>query len=85
MGSYWFSFYHTLQILIQSRRASVAVHHLSVQCTVIDCGIVKAWIHHNWAYLQNAEYPEIVLLEPAHAVTAEKSRGWFMHSGYNVY
>jgi hypothetical protein len=50
---------------------------------VTDFKTVKVWIHHNWACIQHAEYPEIVL-EAAHAVTPEKARGWFIHSGYNV-
>jgi hypothetical protein len=34
--------------------------------------------------VQAAEYPEIALLESSAAVTAEKARGWFVHSGYNI-
>jgi hypothetical protein len=45
---------------------------------------VKQWIRKHWNHVQTAEYPEIALLESSAAVTAEKSRGWFVHSGYNV-
>jgi len=45
---------------------------------------VKHWIRRNWRKVQAAEYPEIALLESSAAVTAEKARGWFVHSGYNV-
>jgi hypothetical protein len=34
--------------------------------------------------MQQAEYPEIALLEAAHAVTPEKVKEWFVHSGYMV-
>lgn len=46
--------------------------------------IVKHWLRKNWHRVQAAEYPEITLLESTAVVTAEKSRGWFIHSGYNV-
>jgi transposase len=45
---------------------------------------VKHWIRKNWQHVQAAEYPEITLLESSAAVTAEKTRGWFVHSGYNI-
>ncbi len=45
---------------------------------------VKQWVRRNRRHVQAAEYPEIALLESSAVVTAEKSRGWFMHSGYNV-
>jgi hypothetical protein len=45
---------------------------------------VKHWIRQNWRRVQVAEYPEIALLESSAVVTPEKSRGWFIHSGYNV-
>lgn len=45
---------------------------------------VKHWIRRNWRNMQAAEYPEIALLEASGAVTAEKARGWFRHSGYNI-
>ena len=45
---------------------------------------MKAWIRRHWARVQDAEYPEIVLLEAVHAVTGEKAREWFWHSGYQV-
>jgi hypothetical protein len=34
--------------------------------------------------MQQAEYPEIALLEVVHAVTPEKAKEWFVHSGYTV-
>ncbi len=46
--------------------------------------VVKHWIRRNWRRVQAAEYPEIALLESSAAVTAEKARGWFVHSGYNI-
>jgi hypothetical protein len=45
---------------------------------------VKQWIWKSWRNVQAAEYPEIALLESSAVVTPEKSRGWFVHSGYNV-
>lgn len=45
---------------------------------------VKQWIRKSWRNVQAAEYPEIALLESSAVVTPEKSRGWFVHSGYNV-
>ena len=45
---------------------------------------VKQWIQKNWHKVQAAKYPEIVLLELLAVVTAEKTKGWFIHSGYNV-
>jgi hypothetical protein len=44
---------------------------------------VKHWIRKNWRRVQAAEYPEIALLESSAVVTAEKSKGWFVHLGYN--
>ena len=38
----------------------------------------------HWRRIQDSEYPEIALLESAATVTAEKARGWFTHSGYNL-
>jgi transposase len=52
--------------------------------TVAHIFAVKHWIRKNWHKLQVAEYPEVTLLESSAAVTAEKSRGWFVHSGYIV-
>ena len=46
--------------------------------------IVKHWLRKNWHRVQATEYPEITLLESTAMVTAEKLRGWFIHSGYNV-
>jgi hypothetical protein len=45
---------------------------------------VKHWIRKNWCRVQVAEYPEIALLESSAAVTPENTKGWFIHSGYNV-
>ena len=45
---------------------------------------VKHWIQKNWHCVQVDEYLEIALLESSAVVTAEKSRGWFIHSSYNV-
>jgi hypothetical protein len=45
---------------------------------------VKQWIQKNWHNIQAAEYPEVALLESLAVVTAEKTRGWFVHSGYNI-
>jgi hypothetical protein len=52
--------------------------------TVTHVLAVKHWIQKNWHKVQDAEYPEIALLESAAVVTPEKSRGWFVHSGYNI-
>ena len=49
-----------------------------------SCLTVKHWIRRNWRRVQVAEYPEIALLESSAAVAPESSRGWFIHSGYNV-
>jgi transposase len=48
-----------------------------------DVLAVKHWIRRNWRNMQAAEYPEIALLESSAVVTAEKAKGWFIHSGYN--
>jgi hypothetical protein len=46
--------------------------------------MMKAWIRRNWARIQDVDDPEVSLLEAAHAVTGEKAREWFRHSGYQV-
>jgi len=80
------SYRHTLQISTQLRRASAAVclgkYVNDYLCHAIFA--VKHWIRKNWRAVQAAEYPEITLLESSAAVTAEKSKGWFIHSGYNT-
>ena len=45
---------------------------------------VKQWIRKNWHNIQATNYPKIMLLESLAVVIAEKARGWFMHSGYNI-
>jgi hypothetical protein len=45
---------------------------------------VKAWIRRHWLRVREAEYPEIILMDAAHAVTGQKARQWFAHSGYLV-
>jgi hypothetical protein len=84
-----FSYRHTLRISIRLRRASAVVCLEAYTNTYCDSNpyvffIVKQWIRKNWRNIQAAEYPEIKLLEASAVVTAEKSRGWFVHSGYNV-
>lgn len=44
--------------------------------------IVKAWIRRHWRRLANSQTPKVDLLEACGAVTAEKARSWFRHSGY---
>ncbi|KZP29699.1 hypothetical protein FIBSPDRAFT_726953 [Athelia psychrophila] len=43
---------------------------------------VKTWIRRHWQRLANSETPEIDLLKACGAITAEKAKGWFRHSGY---
>ncbi|KAJ7653527.1 hypothetical protein B0H17DRAFT_902432, partial [Mycena rosella] len=43
---------------------------------------IKAWIRRHWRRMQNSETPELDLYEACGAVTAEKVREWFRHSGY---
>ena len=45
---------------------------------------VKAWIRRNWGHVQTAEDPFIALYEASGAVTADKAKEWFRHSGYHV-
>jgi len=45
---------------------------------------VKQRIQKNWHNVQAAEYLEIALLKSSDVITAERARGWFIHSGYNV-
>lgn len=45
---------------------------------------VKAWIRRNWLRMQNAEDPFIAIYEASGAVTGDKSKEWFRHSGYLV-
>jgi hypothetical protein len=44
---------------------------------------VKVWLRRHREQFARSEYPERELLDACFsAVTAEKSRGWFSHSGY---
>jgi hypothetical protein len=62
----------------------VLTPHFTERYIYLWLGTVKAWIQCNLAYIQQAEYPKITLLEAAHAVTLEKVKEWFVHSGYTV-
>jgi hypothetical protein len=80
----WCSCPLTLQISTRLKKVLAAVCAMSYYRTITDVYTVKAWICHHWNHLQQAEYPEIALLEAAHVVTPEKVKGWFVHSGYHV-
>jgi hypothetical protein len=58
--------------------------HFTEHYICLWLGTVKAWIRHNWAHMQQVEYPKIALLEAVHAVTPEKAKEWFVYSGYMV-
>jgi hypothetical protein len=69
------------------RRASAVIHLKKYTNDYLIAHVffvVKGWIQKNWCHVQAAEYPEVALLESSAVVTVEKSRGWFVHSGYVV-
>ncbi|KDQ61859.1 hypothetical protein JAAARDRAFT_123582 [Jaapia argillacea MUCL 33604] len=67
---------------------NASIHHLNPIEEAFSS--IKAWIRANRDYVQNelsnhpTANPYCMLYEAIYTVTAEKTRGWFKHSHYNV-